>query len=193
MRSAPASSAASKTFCEPSTLIAWLADPAPMIAKARCTTTSAPFTASRTLRLSCTSPCRYSAFFQPWLAGSNARRAIPTIFFTWRERSRAETSAMPRSPVGPVTATVRPSVGTAGVVSDRRSVRRRRRGAVLAAAQAIEAIRPDGVLAGAAAHPVSPAVRPGGRVAPLRGGDALAAAPAGHAVGPAAGDQLVVA
>jgi hypothetical protein len=86
-------------------------DPAPMIAKARCTTTSAPLTASRTLFSSVTSPWRYSTLRQPWLSGSNGRRAMPTIFLTFRDRSSAETSAMPRSPVGPVTVTVRPSVG----------------------------------------------------------------------------------
>src|SRR3954451_19174645 len=109
MRSAPLSTAASNTFREPSTLIAWLSEPPPMMANARCTTTSAPFTASRTLVLSCTSPWRYSVFFQPSLFGSNGRRAIPTIFFTRRERSSPETRAIPRSPVGPVTATVSPS------------------------------------------------------------------------------------
>ena len=31
---------------------------------------------------------------------------MPTMLFTARERSRAFTIAMPRSPVGPVTATV---------------------------------------------------------------------------------------
>src|SRR3954468_9948067 len=120
MRSAPLSTAASNTFREPSTLIAWLSDPPPMIANARCTTTSAPFTASRTLALSWTSPWRYSVFFQPSLSGSNGRRAIPTIFLTRRERSRPETRAMPRSPVGPVTATVSPSAAIAPpVISDR--------------------------------------------------------------------------
>ena len=55
---------------------------ASMIANARWTTTSAPFTASRTLLRPVTSPWRYSVFFQPGSAGSNGRRAIPTIFFT---------------------------------------------------------------------------------------------------------------
>ena len=49
----------------------------------------------------------------PATAGSNGRRAMPTIFFTLRERSSESTSAMPRSPVGPVTVTVRPSAATA--------------------------------------------------------------------------------
>src|SRR3954454_5898948 len=120
MRSAPPSTAASNTLREPSTLMAWLSEPPPMIANARRTTMSAPFTASRTLALSWTSPWRYSVFFQPSLAGSNGRRAIPTIFFTRRERSSPETRAIPRSPVGPVTATVSPSAAIAPpVISDR--------------------------------------------------------------------------
>src|SRR3954471_12815441 len=107
------------------------------------------------------SPWRYSVFFQPWLDGSNGRRAMPTIFFTRRERSRAETSAIPRSPVGPVTATVSPSAAIARpVISD---ARRRRRGwrsrvrpsaargadldalLVLAADQPIDLVGPDRV------------------------------------------------
>src|SRR5947208_2792782 len=137
--------AASKTLRDPPTLISWLAEPPPMIANARCTTTSAPLTASRTLDLSCTSPWRYSVFVQPWLAGSNGRRAIPTIFFTRRERSRAETSAIPRSPVGPVTATVSPLLAaiaarlyqsTTGAQADADHV--------LAAAQLVERVGCDG-------------------------------------------------
>src|SRR5437764_4807189 len=115
MRSAPALAASSKTILEPSTLIAWVASLAERIANARCTTTSDPFTASRTLAASCTSPCLYSVFFQPALAGSNGRRAMPTMRFTRRERSSSETSAMPRSPVGPVIVTVSWSVGISGL------------------------------------------------------------------------------
>src|SRR5436305_4778839 len=115
MRSAPALAASSNTIREPSTLIARVASLADRIAKARCTTTSEPFTASRTLAASCTSPWRYSVFSQPTALGSNGRRAIPTMRLTPRERSRADTSAMPRSPVGPVTVTVSPSVGIAGL------------------------------------------------------------------------------
>src|SRR5215467_10077789 len=111
MRCAPALADSSNTIREPSTLIAWVASLAERIANARCTTASEPLTASRTLAASCTSPWRYSVFFQPASAGSNGLRAIPTIFFTCRERSSADTSAMPRSPVGPVTVTVSPSVG----------------------------------------------------------------------------------
>src|SRR5205085_11118183 len=112
MRSALLSTAAWNTFRDPSTLIARLASLAWMTVKARWTTTSAPFTASRTLVLSCTSPRRYSVFVHPRLEGSNGRRAIPTMRFTRRERSSADTRAIPRSPVGPVTATVSPSWGT---------------------------------------------------------------------------------
>src|ERR1051325_4532294 len=114
MRLAAVLAASSNTICEPSTLIRRVASLADRIAKARWTTTSAPFTASRTLPWSCTSPCRYSVFFQPTSEESKGRRAMPMMRFTRRERSSAETSAMPRSPVGPVTATVRPSVGIRG-------------------------------------------------------------------------------
>src|SRR5919201_3541211 len=115
MRATPALAAASNTIREPSTLIARVASLAERIANARCTTTSESFTASRTLAASCTSPWRYSVFFQPTAVGSNGRRAMPTIRLTPRERSSADTSALPRSPVGPVTVTVSPSVGIAGL------------------------------------------------------------------------------
>src|SRR3954453_1425292 len=141
-----------------------------MIANARCTTTSAPFSASRTLPLSWTSPCRYSTFFQPWLAGSNGRRAIPTIFFTRRERSSADTSAMPRSPVGPVTATVSPSFATRGVVSDPPRGRRWLRQALLAVLRhVVEAIRADAVAPGAAVDAIGAAVDDVDRVVALPG------------------------
>src|SRR5215210_2435443 len=113
MRSAPALAASSKTRREPSTLSSRVASPASRIANARCTTTSAPFTSSPTLLASVTSPWRYLVFFQPSSPGSKGRRAIPTTFFTRRERSRAFTTATPRSPVGPVTATFSPSVAIA--------------------------------------------------------------------------------
>src|SRR5215213_4897066 len=202
MRSAPASTAASNTLREPSTLIAALCDPPPMIANARCTTTSAPFTASRTLALSCTSPCRYSVFFQPSLSGSNGRRAIPTIFFTRRERSRADTSAMPRSPVGPVTATVSPSAAIAPpVISDRwkrrgeagraglaSAVRGPDRPALnaLAADQDVELVGLHVVLAGAAAHDIGLAVGHVDHVAARARGDVVLTWPAHHGVGAAA-------
>ena len=49
-------------------------------------------------------------------AGSNGLRAIPTMRLTARERCRALTTPMPRSPVGPVTATVRPLAGMGQVL-----------------------------------------------------------------------------
>src|SRR5919198_468233 len=109
MRSAPARAASSNTTREPSTLVARVASLAERIANARWTTTSAPFTASRTLARSWTSPWWYWVFLQPASAGSNGLRAIPRTRATSRERSSAETSAIPRSPVGPVTVTVSPS------------------------------------------------------------------------------------
>src|SRR4051794_40725240 len=115
MRSAPADAASSKTRREPSTFSSRVASPASRIANARWTTMSAPFTSSRTLFSSVTSPWRYSVFFQPSSSGSNGRRAMPTTFFTRFERSSAFTTATPRSPVGPVTATFRPSVAIAGL------------------------------------------------------------------------------
>src|SRR5690349_3527786 len=118
MRSAPALAASSNTRRDPSTLTARVASLAERIANARWTTTSEPFTASRTLAASCTSPSRYSVFFQPTAFGSNGRRAMPTMRLTLRERSSADTSAMPRSPVGPVTVTVSPSVGIAGLAGE---------------------------------------------------------------------------
>src|SRR5829696_5674267 len=119
MRSAPASIAASNTWRDPSTLISCARSPSPMMAKARWTTTSASLTASRTLFLSRTSPWRYSVLRQPSDAGSNGRRARPTIRFTRRERSSASTTARPRSPVGPVTATVRPVLATRAFIPKR--------------------------------------------------------------------------
>src|SRR5829696_4811223 len=95
MRSAPASIAASNTWRDPSTLISCARSPSPMMAKARWTTTSASVTASRTLFLSRTSPWRYSVLRQPSEAGSNGRRARPTIRFTRRERSSASATARP--------------------------------------------------------------------------------------------------
>ena len=53
---------------------------------------------------------RYSVRFQPCAAGSNGRRAMPTIRPTSRERSSARMKGRPISPVGPVTATVRPAI-----------------------------------------------------------------------------------
>src|SRR5437763_8405570 len=191
--------AASKTLRDPSTLIARLPEPAPMIAKARWTTTSAPFTASRTLFLSWTSPWRYSVLRQPSLFGSNGRRAMPMIFFTRRERSTACTSAIPRSPVGPVTATVSPSAGTGAVIPEcgesatlasPRHVHDRR---VLAALQLVESVRLHGVDAGPAVHEVAPAVGNVDRVVACAGEDPVASAAAGDRVVAAARDDAVVA
>src|SRR3954470_24756556 len=204
MRSAPPSTAASNTLREPSTLIAWLSEPPPMMANARCTTTSAPFTASRTLALSCTSPWRYSVFFQPSLSGSNGRRAMPTIFFTRRERSRADTSAIPRSPVGPVTATVSPSAAIAPPVISDADGRGRPASAlpgrpdrlallVLAADQLVELVGLYLVLAGAAAHDVALAVGHVDLVVARPRGDVILARPADHGVGAAARYDPVVA
>src|SRR3954452_13414665 len=55
------------------------------------------------------SPWRYSVFRQPRSPGSNGRRAIPMMRSTSDASSRALSAAMPISPVGPVTATVRPT------------------------------------------------------------------------------------
>src|SRR5919197_2150288 len=114
MRLEPAFADSSKTRREPSTFSSRVASLASRRAKARWTTTSAPLTRSRTLAVSVTSPCLYSVFFQRRSAGSNGRRAMPTMLLTVRERSRALTMAIPRSPVGPVTATVSRSAAMAG-------------------------------------------------------------------------------
>src|SRR5262245_10681286 len=127
MRSAPAFAASWNTRREPSTFSSRVASLALRIAKARWTTTSAPLTRSRTLSSSVTSPWRYSVFRQRRSAGSNGRLAIPTTRFTARERSRAFTIAIPRSPVGPVTATVRPWSAMSGFLSDRGNPGRPRR------------------------------------------------------------------
>src|ERR671915_74677 len=76
MRSAPAWAACSKTRLDPSTFSSRVASLALRIAKARCTTTSAPWTRSRTLASSVTSPWRYSVLRQPRSPGSNGRRAM---------------------------------------------------------------------------------------------------------------------
>ena len=78
--------------------------------KARCTTTSAPSTSPSTEARSSTSPRRYSVRFQPCAAGSNgpARHADDPPDLA-RALERAD-EARPISPVGPVTATVRPAI-----------------------------------------------------------------------------------
>src|SRR3954454_14307096 len=75
---------------------------------ARCTTTSAPLTSRSTAARSSTSPWTYSVLRQPREPGSNGLRAIPTMRATSPERSSASMNGLPISPVGPVTATVRP-------------------------------------------------------------------------------------
>src|SRR4051794_39868322 len=89
---------------------------------ARCTTTSASATSASTAARSSTSPCRYSVRFQPWSAGSKGRRAIPTMRATPRARafSSASMNGLPISPVGPVTATVRPPPDRGPAASARR-------------------------------------------------------------------------
>src|SRR2546425_912492 len=87
---------------------------------ARWTTTSAPATSASTSSRRVTSPWRYSALRSPNEAGSNGRRAMPITRPTSRARSSARSSGLPMSPVGPVTATVRPDClggGTAANVS----------------------------------------------------------------------------
>src|SRR3954452_1534319 len=191
MRSTPALAASPNTVREPSMFSSRVALLALRMAKARCTTTSAPFTSVRTLPASVTSPCVYSVFFQPRSAGSKGRLAMPTIRFTRRERSSASTIATPRSPVGPVTATVSPSVGIGDVST--RSGRVARLAPVLAADQAVERVGRNRVLAVAAAHHVAGAVaHVNGVVAPA-GADAVAAGAAGHLVVAPTGTDAVVA
>src|SRR5918992_1140239 len=175
MRSTPAFAACSKTRLDPSTFRSRVASLALRIANARCTTTSAPCTRSRTLASSVTSPWRYSVLRQPRSPGSKGRRAMPTIRFTERERSSASTIARPRSPVGPVMATVRPVVAMAGFYfiapprgagSTSPALPRSRAGELaaalveplLAARQDVVPIGLDGVVPGAAAHAVAHAV-----------------------------------
>src|SRR5256714_13281621 len=187
MRSAPFSTAASKTLREPSTFTAWLAALAWMTVNARCTTTSAPFTASCTLARSCTSPCRYSVFRHPRLAGSKGRRAMPTIRLTRRERSRADTSAIPRSPVGPVTATVSPSLGTGvlyplGLYAACAASSHLVDGDLLAALENVQLVGDDGVPARAALHHVALAVVHVDLVVAAAGRDLVVTGSADHVV-----------
>src|SRR5918992_13679 len=175
MRSTPALAACSKTRLDPATFRSRVVSLALRIAKARCTTTSAPCTRSRTLASSVTSPWRYSVLRQPRSPGSKGRRAMPTIRLTERERSSASTIARPRSPVGPVMATVRPVVAMAGFYfiapprgagSTSPALPGVRAGELaaalveplLAAGQDVVPIGLDGVVPGAAAHAVAHAV-----------------------------------
>src|SRR5829696_1549381 len=175
MRMAPAFAAASNTRLDPSTFSSRVASLALRIANARSTTTSAPFTRLRTLAASVTSPWRYSVFFQPCSSGSNGRRAIPMMRCTARERSSAFTIAIPRSPVGPVTASVSRSLAMYGVLSDWARD-------VLAAAEQVDPVGHNRVDAGAAAHAIPPAVSGLDAIVSRARGERVAARPAGHVV-----------
>src|SRR5918999_1368559 len=181
MRSAPAWAACSKTRLDPSTLSSRVASLALRIAKARCTTTSAPWTRPRTLASSVTSPWQYSVLRQPRSPGSNGRRAMPTMCFTERERPSASTIPRPRSPVGPVTATVRPVVAMAGVYSIRYPAVHVG-GAAVGRDHVVAGSRSDGHLALVGADPVG--ARPGvHEVAAEAGVDPVRARRAEDAVG----------
>src|SRR5918999_3198884 len=185
IRSTPAVAASSKTRRDPSTFSSRVAPLALRIAKARWTTTSAPSTRSRTLAASVTSPCRYSVLRQPRSAGSNGRRAMPTIRLTERERSSASTMLRPRSPVGPVTATVSPVVAMPRFLSDAGGQRPRSASGVdlLASAEEVDRVGRHRVSAGAAAHAVALAVARADVVVARAGVDRVGIAAAGHAVG----------
>src|SRR3954454_5052724 len=155
MRSAPALADSSNTRREPSTFSSCEASPASRIANARCTTTWAPLTRSRTLAASVTSPRRYSGLRQPRSPGSDGRRAMPITRLTARDRSRASTMPRPRSPVGPVTATVRPVLVTGAVLQDSSAACA---AFFLAADQDVGPVRDHGVEARAAPDPVRPLV-----------------------------------
>src|SRR2546429_2679036 len=193
MRSAPSRTAASNTWREPSTLIVRVASLAWRTVKARCTTTSAPRTASRTLARSWTSPCRYSVLRQPRVFGSNGRRAMPTMRFTRRERSSAETRAIPRSPVGPVTATVRPCCAGTTVLYRLRAACLLDDLHVLAVLQDVDRVRAHRVVAGAAVHDVADMVRHVDRVLPRAHRDVVLAGASCDAVVPVPELHLVVA
>ena len=80
----------------------------PRMMKARWTTTSASATSAWTASGSRMSPWRYSVLRRPSAPGSNGRRAMPRMRSTWGSRARRK--ERPISPVGPVTATVWPSL-----------------------------------------------------------------------------------
>src|SRR5918996_5053116 len=185
MRSTPAFAASSNTRRDPSTLSSRVADPALRIAKARCTTTSAPLISSRTLAASVTSPWRYSVLRQPRSAGSNGRRAIPTIRLIARERSSASTIASPRSPVGPVTATVSPVVAMKEVLPDATAAETGPD--ALAAAHDVDPVGAHDVLALAAADAVAGTVASAHLVVPGAGVDRVGVGPAPNAIGGRAG------
>src|SRR3954453_15785532 len=189
MRSVPALTDSSNTRFEPSTFMSRVPEPASRTAKARCTTTWASLTRSRTLPLSITSPRRYSVLRQPRSSGSKGRRAIPMIRFTARERSRASTIPRPRSPVGPVTATVSPVLVTGAVLSDSGGPRVNR----LASDQHVGRIGGDDVVAGAALDAVAALVLRLDDVVAGAAVDRVGARPAGHPIGVGPGADAVVA
>src|SRR5919109_692265 len=195
MRSTPAFAASSKTRREPATFSSRGASLAVRIANARCTTTSAPFTRSRTLAASVTSPCRYRLFSQPRSAGSKGRRAIPSIRLTDRERSSALTMPMPRSPVGPVTATVRPSLAMGAVLPDDEGPRESSGGAeqALASGDEVEAVGLHRVPAPRpAVDPIALVVARPQHVVAGAGGDRVAAASPRHPVAGVAGADAIL-
>src|SRR5215213_6141706 len=178
MRSVPALTASSNTRRDPSTFSSRVRSLASRIANARCTTTWASFTRPRTLAASVTSPWRYSVLRQPRSAGSKGLRAMPRIRLTARDRSSASTMPRPRSPVGPVTATVRPVLAIGAVLSDSGAARVD----VLAAAQQIDRIGDDAVLARAALNSVAPVVAHADRVVAGAAVDRVGTPAAGHLV-----------
>src|SRR4051812_19782541 len=189
MRSAPALTDSSKTRREPSMLRSRVAEPASRTANARCTTTWASFTRLLTLALSVTSPWRYSVLRQPRSSGSNGRRAMPKMRLTARERSNASTIPSPRSPVGPVTATVRPVLVTGAVLSDSGAARVNR----LATEQIVDRIGDHLIVAGAALHAVAALVLHLDHVGAGAAVDRVGAGPAGHLIGIRARADPVVA
>src|SRR5918999_1512058 len=153
MRSTPAWAASSKTRLDPSTLSSRVASLALRIAKARWTTTSAPWTRSRTLASSVTSPWRYSVLRQPRSPGSKGRRAMAGFY-----------------PIEAGVASARPARKRAGV------------NGVLAAAQDVVRVGVDPVLAGPAAHTVADAVARADLVVAAPGVERVGVAAAVHAV-----------
>src|SRR4051812_26063038 len=189
MRSTPALTDSSKTRREPSTFRSRVAEPASSTANARCTTTWAPLTRSRTLAASVTSPRRYSVLRQPRSPGSKGRRAMPMTRLTARERSSASTIPNPRSPVGPVTATVRPVLVTGAVLPDSGAARASR----LATDQDVDRIGEHHVVARAALDAVAVAVLDLDHVVARAAVDRVAARSAVDLVVVGAGADAVVA
>src|SRR5215212_9081357 len=189
MRSTPALTDSSKTRREPAMLRSRVDELASRIANARCTTTCASLTRSRTVAASVTSPRRYSVLRQPRSAGSKGRRAMPMTRLTARERSSASTIPSPRSPVGPVTATVRPVLVTYAVLPDSGGARADR----LAPAQDVDRIGEHAVVARAALNAVAVLVLDLDRVVAGAAVDRVAARPSADLVAVGAGANPVVA